>query len=68
MIALVVSVLVIKKLVKGITAPLAEIENATNSLSRGDFDVQITYDSKDELEKPVKILQEQFFSAESHHF
>lgn len=60
MIALVVSVIVIKKLVKGITAPLAEIENATNSLSRGDFDVQITYDSKDEFGKTCKNMQNSF--------
>ena len=59
-IALVVSVIVIKKLVKGITAPLAEIENATNSLSRGDFDVQITYDSKDEFGKTCKNMQNSF--------
>lgn len=34
---------------KSLTAPITEIESAANLMAKGDFDINITYESKDEL-------------------
>ncbi len=39
----------IRRLVKGLTEPIYEIENAAKQMSKGSLHVDITYDSKDEL-------------------
>ncbi len=59
-IALVVSLLVMRKLVVAITAPLAEIKNATYSLSQGDFDAHISYESRDEFGDTCQSMQDSF--------
>ena len=58
--ALVISAIVVRKLLKGITAPLFEIEHAARSLSQGDFAAQITYESRDELGETCKSMQVSF--------
>ena len=59
-IALIVSLIVAAKLVKLITGPLAEIKVATASLSQGNFDANITYDSLDELGETCNSMRENF--------
>lgn len=59
-IALIISLIVIRKMVRSITVPLAEIEHATYSLSQGDFNVRITYDSGDEFGNTCKSMQNSF--------
>lgn len=36
-------------IIKGLTSPISEIEEAAGKMSAGDFDVEIGYESKDEL-------------------
>lgn len=59
-ISLLVSLFMMRKLVKLITAPLAEIEHAANCLSLGDFNTQITYESADEFGKTCHSMQTSF--------
>ena len=59
-IALIASLIVAAKLVKLITGPLAEIKVATASLSQGNFDANITYDSLDELGETCNSMRENF--------
>lgn len=59
-ISLFVSLFMIRKLVKLITAPLAEIEHAAYCLSLGDFNAQITYASADEFGKACHSMQTSF--------
>lgn len=55
-----ISIGIICRLVKVITEPLEELENAAYALSQGDFNTQITYESADELGRTCKILQDSF--------
>lgn len=63
--SVIVSVLVICRLVRMITTPLLEIENAAHSLSIGNFDTKITYDSKDEMGNTSKSMQESFVALKT---
>lgn len=47
--AIVISVRIVKVLVIGITKPLEEIKGASEQLVRGDFNINIEYESEDEL-------------------
>lgn len=58
--ALVISFIIMGKLVKAITIPLVEIQNAAHALSQGDFRTSITYESTDELGETCKNMQESF--------
>lgn len=60
LIAFAISGVIIHKLVRFITIPLAEIENATKSLSKGDFSVNVTYESKDEFGQTCQSMRESF--------
>lgn len=42
---------------RGVTRPIAEIEKAAKSISDGELDAVITYDSKDELGRLAKSIQ-----------
>lgn len=58
--AIVVSAAIAFRLIRLITSPLLEIENAARSLSNGDFETHITYESKDEMGSTCKSMQESF--------
>lgn len=58
--SIVVSIIVVYRLIRLITNPLQEIESAAQSLSKGDFDTRITYESKDEMGSTCKSMQESF--------
>ena len=64
-IALLISLIVIRKMVRSIIVPLTEIEHATYALSQGDFDVRITYDSRDEFGNTCKSMQNSFAELKS---
>lgn len=64
-IAVAISIIITCKLIKMITLPLMEIENATNSLSRGDFETHITYESSDEMGETCKSMQGSFTTLKS---
>ncbi|MBS5144115.1 MAG: hypothetical protein KHY89_01175 [Butyricicoccus pullicaecorum] len=50
---------------KMMTVPLLEIENAAHSLSIGNFDAKITYESKDEMGNTSKSMQESFVALKT---
>lgn len=58
--ALLISTIMITKLVKAIMIPLNEIGNATDALAKGNFDVDITYESKDEFGMTCNSIQTSF--------
>ena len=55
-----VTMVLLKKLVKVITEPLAQLEEASVALSQGDFSKQLTYESKDEFGVTCAHMQESF--------
>lgn len=63
--AFIISFIVIKKLVKAIIVPLTEIEHAVYSLSQGDFNASITYESADEFGATCKNMQESFIKLKN---
>ena len=63
--ALVISSLVMWKLLRSITVPLSEIEQATHALSKGDFSVDLSYDSADEFGNTCRSMGESFAQLKS---
>ena len=59
-VALVVSIVLLSWLLKAILTPLAEISNAAQALSKGQFDQDIAYESKDEFGQTCKSIQDSF--------
>lgn len=47
--ALVITIAFALYIVKSLTAPINQLEKAANKMAAGDFDVELDYDSKDEL-------------------
>lgn len=60
LIALAICLFIIRKLVIYITVPLKEIENASKSLSQGDFSTDIEYESDDEFGQTCKSMKISF--------
>lgn len=60
--AILISILIIRRLLKTILTPLDEIKNATHALSQGDFQMPLTYSSTDEFGTTCKSMQESFTS------
>ncbi len=58
--AIVVTVLILKGLLKAIMLPLGQLENAAEALRQGDFSKEVTYDSKDEFGVTCLHMQESF--------
>lgn len=56
-IAVVITIMFAVYLVKSITIPIKEIEQAANSMAKGDFEVKLTYVSEDELGKLSNSIQ-----------
>ena len=54
---LVFTLLISMYLTRSITKPLKELENSAGKIVDGDFDIQITYQSKDELGKLAKTFR-----------
>lgn len=63
--ALLISALIVWKLLKSITVPLFEIEQATHALAKGDFSTGLSYDSTDEFGNACKSMQESFTALKS---
>ncbi len=55
-----VALVMVAKILKAITVPLNQIQDATNALAKGDFSVNISYDSKDEFGVTCQKIQESF--------
>lgn len=55
--ATVLSVIALRKINKSITTPVNEIKYAAEELSKGNFNVDITYESKDEIGKTADVLR-----------
>lgn len=60
LLSVIISLLIIKKLVKAILNPLTEITNATNALAQGDFSLDLQYESADEFGMACKSIQTSF--------
>lgn len=60
LLAIIISLFIITKLVKAIITPLKEITNATNALARGDFSVELSYESEDEFGITCRGIQTSF--------
>ena len=58
--SILVSFVVTVALIKMITYPMQQITNAAHSLSQGDFDAHITYESTDEMGATCKSMQDSF--------
>ena len=56
-IALVITLLLSTYLTRAITRPLKELENAAGKIVKGELDISITYQSKDELGRLAKAFQ-----------
>lgn len=63
--ALIISSLVMWKLLRSITVPLNEIEQATHALAKGDFSVDLSYDSADEFGNTCRSMEESFAKLKS---
>lgn len=63
--ALLISALIVWKLLKSVTVPLAEIEQAAHALAKGDFSVDLSYDSTDEFGNACKSMHESFSTLKS---
>ena len=57
LVGIVLTIIVSKILIKSIIPPLKMIEDATVALSKGDFDVDVDYDSKDEFGITCRALK-----------
>ncbi len=58
--ALLVSGFIIAKLMKAITVPLNQVNEASDALLHGNFNVNITYDGKDEFGDTCRNMQDAF--------
>ncbi|WP_281692281.1 methyl-accepting chemotaxis protein [Agathobaculum desmolans] len=58
--SILVSFVITVALIKMITYPMQQITNAAHSLSQGDFDAHITYESTDEMGATCKSMQDSF--------
>ncbi len=63
--ALIISLLVMWKLLRSITVPLSEIEQASHALANGDFSVDLSYDSADEFGNTCRSMEESFAKLKS---
>lgn len=63
--ALIISSLVMWKLLRSITVPLNEIEQAARALAKGDFSVDLSYDSADEFGNTCRSMEESFAKLKS---
>ncbi len=61
-VTLIVSFLVVQLLMKSVTVPLSEIEQATHALSKGDFSMEFVYDSQDEFGNVCRSMQNSFLT------
>lgn len=55
---LICSILITKKLVSAMLPPLEQIRSASIALSQGDFDVEVTYESRDEFGDTCTALRD----------
>lgn len=58
---IVISIFMMKKIIRDIMTPLKEIEYATKALSNGDLDVEIKYTNTDEFGHVCNSMRDSFF-------
>lgn len=63
--ALVITILLSTYLTRSITKPLRQLEDAAEKIVNGDFDINVTYESKDEMGSLTKSFKNMTFILES---
>lgn len=63
--SLIVSLLLLRILLKAILSPLSELKQAAYALSQGDFSVRITYDSRDEFGDVSRSIEDSFLTLKA---
>lgn len=60
LLAIVISFLILSRIVKNVNIPLQQINMALESLAKGDFSAEVTYESKDEFGVACDCMRESF--------
>lgn len=63
--SLIVSVVLLRILLKAILSPLGELKQAAYALSQGDFSARITYESRDELGDVSRSIEDSFLTLKA---
>lgn len=58
--SIVLSIIIVKKVTKAILQPLQQMGTAVQALAKGDFDYEITYQSKNEFGVACELMQKSF--------
>ncbi len=58
--SIIISLIIIRMLVRAIVPPLNQIQKATNALAQGDFSVEVDYESRDELGETCDSIRSSF--------